>query len=353
MILPVRALAVLGTAAASVYAATEVLPELLPEGADAVRAEKRTAVVEPPVRRTLTGVKTPSGITLSGLKVGAGEKKPGFGFAFTDAFEPVDDKLEARKRRFGYEARVYFHSNAGEFSTGRLAGLSGRSGAYSLFSTTGDALGGASPVRTGLFRFPVMNNVLAFRTRTINGVTAYAMHSFGVDDLDSGRVTGNDRYVGLGLDYETAGGAVALTLEQGLPSRTRPGVANPVLIGLAANKGDDKLRFYGAIQYGRHLTDDIAADDSDYLYRDGTNLAGTIGVRYGLEKGELRLAAYHGRADFSGVKRNTTGIGLRASGTIAPNTYGWLTAGVSRTEVAKTDRRHDRLNVHTGLTHVF
>lgn len=342
MFLPVRVLAVLAAAAASVYAATAVLPVLIGKtGTPDTTASPSTA------RHSLNGLPPMTGLT--GLKpptIIPGRMPEG-------AFTPVDETLEKHKLRYGHEARLHLHGDAGELSTGRLAGLSGRTGAYALFSRTGDALGGASPVRTGLFRFPVMNNMVALGSRTVNGVTAYALHSFGVEDVESARYSENDRYLGLAISYESQGSAASITLEQGLPSRTKTHAPAPFLVGLAANTEVGGLRLYGGLQYGRHLSDDITTDDADIACTDARSLAGTLGLRYALDRGELRMAAYHGRAGFNGLTRTTTGIGFLASGTIAPDTYGWLSAGASRTELSGTDQRLDRLSVRTGLTRVF
>ncbi len=237
------------------------------------------------------------------------------GFVLESGIESDTGALDAKQggRLFGREATLSLATPYGKFFAGRMPVFGSVLGENGLFRAIDPIVANyTSAIGSGYASASLwtrVDNAIAYRTPTFNGLTGYAMYSFKMDGVKGKGEEGHsetDRYASLALRYQVNALEAVLLADTTMYGDRETGAGNDVSDGVTVTLGgnytfDNKLKLITFVQYfdsqslnvmarGGVARDGIlvATDKKGYGFVDGWGAS--VGVNYPLAGGNVKFS---------------------------------------------------------------
>lgn len=210
----------------------------------------------------------------NGLKVG---------FVLENGFNSDTGELTQSGKIFGRESNVYLQGGFGTLSMGRVGALSSGLGSYSfLYNYTvygtgcGDYAGSKSQFMLG--DRDRMNNTVTYVTPDFSGLKIYAQYSFAYDGQEVEHTAKNNRYYGLGANYNLGAFSTGLVIDSVNNANTADNTEDSLGISWGASYDFGVTKVMGLFQYGKN-ENMLGGYGADYLEDKGKTVFGNEGMK--------------------------------------------------------------------------
>ena len=279
------AVAVLGAFAGSAMAADVTLYGIVDLGLN-YQHSKTDGKAATSTFKEFSGQNSGSRFGLKGVEDLGDGLKVGFvlenGFAaddgtFTQSMSEANDK---KTRLFGREAQVYLEGGFGKLSMGRVGALSSGLGSYNLNSFMAMSTGWGDYTSKhsyfGLNR-DRYDNTVTYQTPRFAGVRVSAQYSFQTEASEVEHTAHNDRYAGVGIDYQNGGFAAGLIVDQLFNKNTADNTKDELGVTLGASYDFEVVKVFGLAEYAQNATQFGAFNKKNGIYAAGTKHEGVKG----------------------------------------------------------------------------
>ncbi len=189
-----------------------------------------------------------------GLKVGFVLEN---GFAADDGTftQSMSKDNDSKNRLFGREAQVYLEGGFGKLSMGRVGALSSGLGSYNLNSFMAMSTGWGDFTSKhkyfGLDR-DRYDNTVTYQTPRFAGVRVSAQYSFQTEASEVEHTAQNNRYAGIGVDYQNGGFAAGLVVDQKFAKNTALNDKDELGVTLGASYDFQAVKVFGLFEYAQN-----------------------------------------------------------------------------------------------------